>query len=97
MSTPNKTILVVGLGRFGPPNTVNDARAKVQSQLQKAREAGYDTTELQLDPENKAESLEAVREALKLKSFDAMVIGYGLRGFKENTVLFEEVVNVAGS
>jgi hypothetical protein len=90
-----KTVLIAGLGRFTPAPAVNTVLEKIQIGLKQAHDAGYETTELYLNPEDPKGSVETVREALQSKDFDAFIIGYGLRGMKENTVLFEEVVNSA--
>jgi hypothetical protein len=95
MSGKGKTVLIAGLGRFTPAPSVNTVLEKIQVGLKQAHDAGYETTELYLNPEDPKGSLESVREALKSKDFDAFIIGYGLRAIKENTVLFEDVVNIA--
>ena len=95
MSGRGKTILIAGLGRFTAAPVVNTVVEKVQAGLKQAQEAGYDTMMLELNPEDPKGSLESVREMLKSKNFDGLLIGYGLRAMKENTVLFEDVVNCA--
>ena len=97
MSNPDKskTVLIAGLGRFSRPDAVSTVLEKIEIGLKQAHDAGYETKELYLNPEEPKRSLEAVREALKSKDFSAFIIGYGLRAPKEHTVLFEEVVNCA--
>ena len=95
MSGSGKTVLIAGLGRFTAAPVVNTIIEKIQAGLKQAQEAGYDTTMLELNPGDPKGSLESVRQTLKSKNFDGLLIGYGLRGMKENTLLFEDVVNCA--
>ena len=95
MSGSSKAVLIAGVGRFAAAPVVNTVVEKVKVGLKQAQEAGYDTTMLELNPGDPKGSLESVREALKSKNFDGLLIGYGLRGMKENTLLFEDVVNCA--
>lgn len=39
--------------------------------------------------------VDELRQTLQSKNFDAFVIGYGLRGMKDYTVVFEEIMNCA--
>lgn len=94
-STITKPILIIGLGRFAPQQTIDhgDLMRKFQAEMDRVHAAGYEPTTLQLNPEDVPGSLEAVREKLGEQEFQAVVIGYGLRGMKEFTVLFEGLVN----
>ena len=95
MSGKGKTILIAGQGRFTPAHARDTVLEKTQVGLKEAHDAGYETKIVELDPEDPKGSLETLREALKSKDFDALMIGYGLRAMKENTVMFEDVVNLA--
>lgn len=97
MSTTNTTpipILIIGLGRFAPhhPQVPNDLKQKFATEMARVQAAGYETTALQLNPDDIPKSLREVKESLEGKEFKAVVIGYGLRGLKEYTVLFEGVM-----
>ena len=95
MASPTKQILIAGLGRFTPAYVVVAVQEKVQADLKRARELGYEMTALEINPEERTSSINTVKENLEAKRFDAVIIGFGLRGMKENTVVFEEVVNAA--
>lgn len=95
MSAKNKTVLIAGTGRFTPSHARDDVLEKIKVGLKEAPDAGFDITHLHVNPGDPEGSVEVVREALKSNDYDAFMIGYGLRGMKENTVVFEDVVNCA--
>lgn len=97
MSTTNPApipILIIGLGHFAPhhPLVPDDLKQKFATEMARVQAAGYEATTLQLNPDDITSSLAEVKEILVEKEFKAVVIGYGLRGLKEYTVLFEGVV-----
>ena len=95
----SRHILIAGLGKHAPARVhtvaLDDIIQKFQAEMEKVHKAGYTTSELQLDPEDVAGSVEMIRASSEETAFDAFVIGYGLRGMKEFTVLFEGIVNCA--
>ena len=97
MSAARKTILIAGLGRFvGAGRFPNGQNVKlVQEQIEKATKRGYDCTEIYLNPEDLNGTLDMVKETLRSKQYDGFVIGYGVRGMKEHTELFEGAVNAS--
>ena len=92
-------ILIAGLGKHAPAHAhtvaLDDIIQKFKAEMEKVHESGFTTSELQLDPEDIAGSVEMIRTSLEEDDFAALVIGYGLRGMKELTVLFEGIVNCA--
>jgi hypothetical protein len=97
----NKTILVAGLGRFitsiDPEGAaqLGDNRQLLLDNLSKARSHGFDPSPLEVNPNDAANSLEDLRELLQSKQWDGFIIGYGIRGKKEFTDLFEDLVNLS--
>lgn len=51
-STMGKSILIAGLGRFTPAPAVKEVLQKIESELKKTQEAGYETTDLQVNPDD---------------------------------------------
>ena len=90
-----KTILLSGLGRYGPQEDVTTNFEKAQAEIQRAHSAGYETTLLELNPNDEAGTLATVTEMLTERHFDGFLIGFGLRAKKEYTPLFEAVVNAS--
>lgn len=97
MSIARKSILVAGLGRFVPagqfPSGQNVQRA--EEDMKRASERGFDCTEIHLNPKDLTNTLDMVKETLRSKHWDGFVIGYGVRGMKEYTELFEGAVNAS--
>lgn len=101
-STARRSILVGGLGRFihlAPsavaPNAVANLKEALAKEIERAYEAGYDVTNFDINPEDPAWSVQQVTELLNSKHFDVMTLGFGIRGNKEWTSLFEDLVNTA--
>jgi hypothetical protein len=100
-----KTILVAGLGRFlasaapeGAPGVTGTAQANrqaVNDNLEKARQNGFDPTDIEVNPDEAANSLNSLRALLQSKHFDGFIIGFGIRGNKKFTDLFESLVNTS--
>ena len=95
MSIARRSILVAGLGRYGPPSSASANIEKVQADSTKAREHGFDCSFMELNPEDVSTMLDMVKDKLKSEHWHGFVIGFGVRGRKEYTVLFEDVVNAA--
>lgn len=98
-------ILIAGLGRFisADPNAAATFGPQagniklLEEALQKATEAGYYHLTIDVDPNNPKESLLALENELKSKDYDLFVIGFGIRGNRDFTAVFEEVVNLSVS
>ena len=99
MTTTRRSILVAGLGHFAPQGSFPGGDGKnvelVEADMKKAADYGFDCTMLHLNPENEGDSLNEVREKLGNQKWDGFVFGFGLRGRKEYTALFEAVVNAS--
>ena len=95
MSIARKSILVAGLGRYGPATSSSVNIEKAQADLSKAKMNGFDCSLSEVNPDDVSGTLAMVKETLRSKQWDGFVIGYGVRGLKEYTVLFEEIVNAA--
>ena len=77
MSDARKSILVAGLGRYGPPAFSSANREKVQADMKKAREHGFDCSDLEVNPEEVSGTLEMVKDKLRGAHWDGFVIGFG--------------------
>ncbi|SMR59886.1 unnamed protein product [Zymoseptoria tritici ST99CH_3D1] len=101
-STPAaKRVLVAGLGRFIAADhaaqfgSAQANRASITANLEKARQHGFEPSAVELNPNDPAASLKELRELLVGTHFDGFTIGFGIRGKKEFTELFEDVVNLS--
>lgn len=90
-----KSVLAVGL--VLPPSPAATAmQVAVSSALQKAKEAGYHAQAYAIDPasEKLEENMAAFRDFLATEySWDAVMVGWGIRGNPEMTELFERIIN----
>ena len=99
MAASRKSILIVALGRnnplpaaFGDPKTI---QAQVAASTAEAEQAGYDITNFAVDLQDLNGTLKTIRQKLNGQHWDGMLIGFGVRGDKNHTVLFESVVNAS--
>lgn len=100
---PSKKVLIAGLGRFIKADPQGEAHFGprqnnvqiLQENMARAKEAGYEPSNIDLDPQNVADSLVRWEAELKKEKWDLVVIGYGIRGNKDFTELFEKAVNAA--
>ena len=95
MSIERKTILIAGLGRYGPSASASANKEKVQADIAKAREHGFECSDIECNPEDLSGTLEALKEKLRSQHWDGFNIGYGVRGLKQYTELFEGAINAA--
>lgn len=102
MTTQRKTVLVAGLGatvsdtaretlNFDPSQT----EGLVAAQVEKAKAEGVDCTVFIVEPWDPTGTLEKLHVELDKRDWDGFSIGYAVRALKENSVLFEEIVNLA--
>lgn len=92
MTTPRKAILSAGFGRFASfdPNAQAafgaDAGARVKELLaisvEKANQAGFDITSVDINPQDPEDSLKRFIDELKRREYVGVNIGYGVRGHK---------------
>ena len=101
-SPERKTILIAGLGakisstaqdslQIDPSETLNLVNAEVE----KARANGFDCSVFIVEPEDPHSTLEKWKKDLEKQHWDGVSMGYAVRALKENTVLFEAMVNAA--
>jgi len=103
MASELRYILSAGFGRFadGDPNAQHrfgpDAGAKVKEMLTasiaKAREAGFEVINEDINPQDPEYSLKRFTQQLESRQWVAVNVGFGVRGHKENTVLFEKMLS----
>lgn len=93
-STATKAVLVIGQ-KEGREYDAETIRRFADEQTAKAQEAGFDVEILIFDSQAPHEvSLSQIRERLGAKRWDGVVIGFGVRGDRALTVLFEDTVNI---
>lgn len=100
MSTERRGILTVGLGRFLATDTSSQTpfgdaekvKQMVAAAHQSVYEAGFDSEMIDLNPQEHDDSLKLLTEKLQSRRHDAMLVGYGIRGNRELTPLFEGIV-----
>jgi hypothetical protein len=80
------------LERFGSEEGIKKA---VFASIQQAKEAGFDVSNIALDPSDVDDSSKRLEEKLKSQQWDGLLIGFGIRGNKDYTELFEAAVNLA--
>lgn len=91
---PTKYILTATLGRFGP-SLPPDLQTSLATSLSHAAAAGYEISNIELDPLNPDGSLARLRERIGERRWDGLLIGFAVRGSKEYTPMFEGAVNLA--
>ena len=100
MAGQGKSILAVGLGRFTKPEftgsvQASDAiRTSVLESLAKLNEAGFPSEGFHADPDDLTDTLSRLATAIRCRHWDGIAVGWGPRGFVQNTVLFEKIVNL---
>lgn len=107
MSSPEtKHILSAGLGRYAAidaaaqarfgPDAGNTAKKLFESSVTQARAAGFEIISVDINPQDPEESLKRFTDELRSRSeWSGVNVGYGVRGHKEHTALFEKLLNVA--
>jgi hypothetical protein len=97
-SQGRKSILVVGLGRNMPEsfNTTDDEiRKLVEADAERAKSLGFDCEPLYLSADGADDAIRSLKQALQRQHWDGLSIGFGVRGRKEYTKMFEDLVNAA--
>jgi hypothetical protein len=98
MTDQPKSILSFGFMQFVDSRPVlgissHELLAVVEAEQEKASKAGYNIETFGVNP-NDVSSLEAARKVLKSKYWDGISIGFGVRGQKEYSEVFEKLVNI---
>jgi hypothetical protein len=86
---PSKSIISIGI------RTTPEVGDKLKAAKAAALEAGYDCEMIVFPVEDFPTELEKFKQQLRSKMWDAVVIGFGLRGNPDHTSLFEQLVNAA--
>ena len=104
-----RAVLVVGGGGSGPPangprlppsvaatNTrPEDLRQTLKNMQQAAAEKGFDVRMMQLSGAAESSAwLDEVKSALASQSWDGFIIGNGIRGNPDFTMVFEQLVSI---
>ena len=102
MAPSTRYILSAGFGRYAQfdanaqarfgPDAGAKARELLATSISKAREAGFEVTACDINPQDPDDSLKRFVEALESREWSGVNVGYGVRGHKENTVLFETML-----
>ncbi|KAK5118498.1 hypothetical protein LTR62_003013 [Meristemomyces frigidus] len=97
-----KYILSAGFGRFAStnaaaqallgPNPGETALKLLQASVTEAKAAGFIIESEDMNPADVKDSLVRFTARLREREWMAVNIGYGVRGVKENTVLFERLL-----
>lgn len=89
------SVLTVSLARYLVGHDIADVieqdwRSKATPQQQLA----FDNQGFNLDPSDEEGTLQALKEKLRAKRWDGVIVGWCTRGNKKFTVLFEKVVSL---
>ncbi|TKA76586.1 hypothetical protein B0A55_04052 [Friedmanniomyces simplex] len=103
MATHRKSILAATFGEYvqQDPDLVasyggeDNIKKIVASLIQQASAAGFDVDTFAFNPQEPEDSIKRLEEKLRSRDWDGMLIGWGLRGNKSHTPLFEAAVNAA--
>ena len=98
-----KAILVAGLGRYAkaaPSETAkfgntDEVARKIADNVEKAREAGFDCTVVEMNPNDQVATIELLKRELEAHHWDGFSIGSGIRGNMTYSELFEVAVNAS--
>ena len=104
MANSTKTILIAGLS---PPASFRAAETLypdspppsrtldiVGTQVEQAKARGFNCTVFIVKPQHPADTLAKLKAELLKQHWDGFSIGYGMRALKENSKLFENLVNL---
>ena len=102
MASERRTILTVMLDHTLPSSTSSQNpfgdmdKSQIQRMVadahEKVRQAGFDSDTIELNPHDHDASITRLAEKLQSWDYDALQVGFGLRGNREVTPLFEAVV-----
>lgn len=97
-----KSLLAVGLAHV--PSIASDQEKQtvgdpqqlkkvIMAEARKVDEAGFDIDVVMVKPEDSEAALKQVKDKLRSKKWDGYVVGWGVRGNVQYTLLFEQLVN----
>lgn len=98
MSAPSKRkILGIGILKESssqdPAYSPERVKQEVDQELARLREAGFESTLYFADSKDIEATMPAVKSLLRDSTWDGVSVGFGLRGAREYTALFEDIVN----
>ena len=75
--------------------TPEQLRQKIVEQVKQAETTGYivEIKQVRADPDTFPVALQEIKEILRSKHWDGLIIGFGLRGWPKYTEFFEDLVN----
>jgi len=88
-----KSILVISLV-LSPSPTTSAMQAAVGAAIKRASEVGYRVESYGVNTAD-INPIQGFRDFLQGRTWDGVMIGWGIRGMQEHTELFEKLVNVA--
>ncbi|CAK1365564.1 unnamed protein product [Cercospora beticola] len=91
-------VLVIGLdlpdgGTGTKPMVQKFSKQMVHDDISNAHTAGYDCTVIDINPSDQEPAKQELQKKLQTQQWDLFVIGFGIRGNRAFTTLFEEIVN----
>jgi hypothetical protein len=97
--TKKKKVLLIGIDPklidFSLATTTgwdtNRVQAAAQDINKRLMELGYEVQSCLVDPKETNEGI--VSDILSKEKFDCIMIGFGIRGLPQHTVLFEKIIN----
>ncbi|TKA82949.1 hypothetical protein B0A55_01325 [Friedmanniomyces simplex] len=102
MSSEPKYILSAGLGRFASqdanaakhfgPQASEKTRELLATSIAKAHDAGFEVIGEDVNPSDPDDTIKRFAAQLESRKWVAVNVGYGVRGNKEHTELFERVL-----
>ncbi|KAK3679591.1 hypothetical protein LTR37_021388 [Vermiconidia calcicola] len=105
MGEARKYIITCGLGAFAAndtnaqahfgPNAGQKAQELLAISTERANKAGFELVRCDANPQDPDDTMKRFVETLRSREFVGLNIGFGLRGHKENTGLFEKMLNTA--
>jgi len=95
MSAPLKNVLAIGV-RGLASWTPKEAETLFKAEVEKARKAGFalELHQMQLE-QPQQQILDELARRLQQRTWDGVALGFGIRGDRDATPLFEKAVNMA--
>ncbi|OAL54670.1 hypothetical protein IQ07DRAFT_583900 [Pyrenochaeta sp. DS3sAY3a] len=101
MAAIQKRVLVAGLGRYVAADYEAGSKLGIQKSnrqmmiddIEKAKVAGYECSSLDVNPDQREDTIRQIKEILQSQHHDLFIVGFGLRSNPNLSSLFEDVVN----
>lgn len=95
MASENKVVLAIGV-RGLKGWTPEEGKKLVELENEKAAQAGFDLEWYSINLEaSEAQTLDEVKQVLQKRKWEGVGFGFGIRGDRDRTPLFEKVINMA--